>query len=258
MTGRFEGKPVLVTAAASGIGAATAKAFARDGAKLMLSDINEAGGEQVAEELRQQGTDAYFLRSDCTIEQEVDALVRKTIETLGGLACAANVVGDVVGDASGPEFHAQSTAGWDGTMAVSLGSAYLCMRQEIAHMIDHGGGAIVNVTSLSGMLYVAESGVAYATAKAGLIQLTRFAAVTYADRHIRVNCIAPGVTATPAYFKGGEEAGLALLDSLVQSQPIKRPIEPAEQAAAILWLCSSEAAMVTGHVLPVDGGWTAR
>lgn len=258
MSHRYKDKPVLVTAAGAGIGAATAKAFAREGAILMLSDINESAGQQVAQALRDEGATVHFLKADCTREEEVEALVAKTVELLGGLSVAANIVGDVVGDAYGPEFHSQSTEGWNGTIAVSLNSVHLCMKHEIAHMIEHGGGVIANVTSLAAMTYVPVSGAAYAAAKAGVIQLTKFAALTYAERGVRANCIAPGVTPTAAYFKAGEEAGNEVINSLLENQAIKRSIDPAEQAASILWLCSEEAAMVTGHVLPVDGGWTAR
>jgi NAD(P)-dependent dehydrogenase (short-subunit alcohol dehydrogenase family) len=257
MAQRFKDQPVLVTAAAAGIGAATARAFALEGARVMLSDIDVRCGEEQAEALREQGADAFFIAADCTDEEQVDALVRKTVETFGGLSCAANVVGDVLGDAAGADFHSQSTAGWDATIAVSLRSTYLCMKHEINHMLEHGSGSITNVTSLAGMLHVPESGAAYAAAKAGVIQLSKFAAVNYADRGVRVNCIAPGVTPTEAYFKGGQEAGDAVINHLLQNQPIKRAIDPAEQAAAILFLNSAEAAMITGHVLPVDGGWTA-
>lgn len=258
MAGRFEGKAVLVTAAAAGIGAATAEAFAREGAHIMLSDINEQGGQQMAEKLRSAGAQAHFLRADCTSEDDIERLVRKTVETIGGLDCAANVVGDAVGDAFGPEFHTQSASGWDGTVAVSLRSVFLSMKHEIAYMVAHGGGSIVNVTSLAAYIYVPESGAAYSAAKAGVIQLTRFAAINYAQRGIRVNCIAPGTTPTAAYQKAGPEAAEMLTARLLEGHAIKRTIEPAEQAAAITWLCSGDAAMVTGHVLPVDGGWSAR
>ena len=104
---------------------------------------------------------------------------------------------------------------------------------------------------------VPESGAAYAAAKAGVTQLTRFAAVAYADRNVRVNCIAPGVTPTAGYEKAGPEVAKMIIDRLVQYQPIKRTIDPSEQAAGILWLSSDESSMVTGHMLPIDGGWTA-
>jgi NAD(P)-dependent dehydrogenase (short-subunit alcohol dehydrogenase family) len=258
MSERYTNKVVLVTAGASGIGAATVDAFAREGARIMVSDINAAGGEALVERLRSGGTEARFLRADATIEEDVDRLIRTTVETFGALHVAANVVGDVHPGAAGPEFHMQSLLSWEATLAVSLRSVFLSMKHEIAYMIDHGGGVICNVTSLSGLLHVPESGAAYAAAKAGVIRLTKFAAVNYAERGVRVNCIAPGVTPTPAYYKAGPEGAKMLIERMLEGHAIKRVIEPGEQAAAILWLCSNDAAMVTGHVLAVDGGWTAR
>jgi NAD(P)-dependent dehydrogenase (short-subunit alcohol dehydrogenase family) len=256
--GRFEGKVALVTAGAAGIGAATAEGFAREGARVMISDINEAGGEAIAERLRAAGADVRFLRADATVEPEVERLVRKTVESFGGLHVAANIVGDAHPEAAGPEFHIQPLRGWEATMAVTLTSVFLSMKHEITHMIEHGGGAIANVTSLAALLHVGVSGAAYSASKAGVIRLTQFAAVNYADRGVRVNCIAPGVTPTEAYNKGGAELGRMVIDTLVKEQPIRRTIAPSEQAEGILWLCSDAASMVTGHVLPIDGGWTAR
>lgn len=255
---RFADKVVLVTAGASGIGAATVEAFAREGARVMVSDINAPAGEAMAERLRTGGTDARFVRADATVEEDIARLIRSTIETFGALHVAANVVGDVHPEAAGPEFHQQSLAGWDATLAVSLRSTFLSMKHEVAHMIEHGGGAICNVTSLAGLLHVPESGAAYAAAKAGVIRLTKFAAISYAERGVRANCVAPGVTPTPAYYKAGPEGAKMLIERMLEGHAIKRIIEPGEQAAAILWLCSAEAAMVTGQVLAVDGGWTAR
>jgi NAD(P)-dependent dehydrogenase (short-subunit alcohol dehydrogenase family) len=168
------------------------------------------------------------------------------------------VVGDVHPGAAGPEFHQQSLASWEATLAVSLRSTFLSMKHEITHMIANGGGVICNVTSLSGLLHVPESGAAYAAAKAGVIRLSKFAAINYAERGVRVNCIAPGVTPTPAYYKAGPEGAKMLIERMLEGHAIKRVIDPSEQAAAILWLCSKEAGMVTGHVLAVDGGWSAR
>ena len=144
------------------------------------------------------------------------------------------------------------------TQAVSLRSVFLSMKHEIAYMIGHGGGVICNVTSLAGLLHVGPAGAAYAAAKAGVVRLTKFAAVSYADRGIRVNCIAPGVTPTDGYNKAGVELGQMVIDHLLTFQPIKRTIATSEQADAIAFLCSDAAAMITGHVLPVDGGWTAQ
>jgi NAD(P)-dependent dehydrogenase (short-subunit alcohol dehydrogenase family) len=258
MTLKFEHKVVLVTAAGDGIGKATAEAFAAAGATVMLSDINAERGKAVAEQLCNNGANAQFFQADGSCEEDVAALVQHTVETFGGLHIAANIIGDAVGDAYGPDLHTQSVEGWDQTVAVSMRSAFLCVKHEIAHMIEHGGGNIVNVTSLAGYLYVPESGVAYSAAKAGVIQLTKFAAVTYADRGVRVNCIAPGVTPTAAYQKAGPEAAAMLTERMLEGHAIKRVIETQEQAAGILWLCSDDASMVTGHVLPIDGGWSAR
>ena len=252
------GKIALVTAAGAGIGAATAEGFARRGARVMLSDINADSGEAMTERLRAAGHEVRFLRADATAEEDVEALIRTTVEAFGGLDVAANIVGDAHRDAAGPEFHRQSLESWEHTQAISLRSVFLSMKHEIACMIDHGGGAICNVTSLAALLYVGASGAAYAAAKAGVVRLTKFAAVSYADRGIRVNCIAPGVTPTDAYNKAGKEMGQMVIDHLLPFQPISRPIATSEQADAIAWLCSDEAAMVTGHVMPVDGGWTAR
>jgi NAD(P)-dependent dehydrogenase (short-subunit alcohol dehydrogenase family) len=258
MAQRYANKVVLITAGASGIGAATVEAFASEGARLMVSDINAAAGEVLVERLCRSGTDARFLRADATVEEDVERLIRTTVDAFGALHVAANVVGDVHPGAAGPEFHQQSLLAWEATLAVSLRSTFLSMKHEIAHMIEHGGGAICNVTSLAGLLHVPESGAAYAAAKAGVIRLTKFAAIHYAERGLRANCIAPGVTPTPAYHKAGPEAARMLIERMLEGHAIKRVIEPSEQAAAILWLCSAEAAMVTGQVLAVDGGWTAR
>lgn len=258
MAGEFEGKVALVTAAADGIGAATATMFAENGARVTLSDIDVSRGEALAEELRSRGFEARFIEADATEEAAVREVIARTVSEWGGLHLAANVVGDAHPGSAGPEFHAQELEAWEHTLAVTLRSTFLCLKHEIAHMIDHGGGAIANVTSLAGMMHNAWGGAAYGSAKAAVIRLTKFAAVSYADRGVRVNCIAPGVTPTRAYYKSGPEAARELIDKQVVDQPIARAIETREQAEGIRWLCSDAAAMVTGHVLPIDGGWTAR
>jgi NAD(P)-dependent dehydrogenase (short-subunit alcohol dehydrogenase family) len=258
MAGKFEGKAVLVTAASAGIGAATAEAFARAGAKVMCGDIDEAGGEATAKRLRDMGGDVRFLRCDATDEADVEGLVKATVEAFGGLDAAANVVGHAHPDSAGPEFHKQSLEGWEWTMAVSLRSVFLSMKHEIAYMIDHGGGAICNVSSLAGLLYNPQGGMAYGTAKSGVIRATKFAAMTYADRGVRVNCIAPGITRTAVYEKMEPAFAKTLIEEMMVFPAIKRMIEPSEQADGVVWLCSQEAAMITGHILPIDGGWLAQ
>ena len=257
MTKQFEGKVALVTAAGAGIGAATARAFAQRGARVMLADIDEQTGSAMAATLREEGADAEFVRCDALEEADIAQAIAETVTRLGRLDVAANVVGDSIGDANGPDMHLKSVEGWDATFSICIRSTFLCLKHEIGHMIEHGGGAIVNVSSLAGLAYVPESGAAYSSAKAGLIQLTKFAAISYAERGVRVNCIAPGVTPTRAYYKRGPEAAQAQIGRMVDRQAIKRAIEVEEQAAAIAWLCSDESAMVTGHLMPVDGGWAA-
>lgn len=257
-SGRHAGKVALVTAAAAGIGAATARRFAQDGASVVLSDIDASGGQAICDALLADGHQALFVAADVTQEADVSALVAAAVDRFGGLHLAANIVGDARGDANGVDLHLKSVEGWDDTMAICLRSTFLCLKHQLAHMIGHGGGAIANVSSLAGMIYVPESGAAYSAAKAGIIQMTRWAAVTYADRGVRVNCISPGVTPTRAYFKRGPEAAAAQIARMVERQAIKRAIETEEQAEAIAWLCSDQAAMITGHNLPVDGGWGAH
>lgn len=254
----FSGKVAIVTAGADGIGAATARAFAQGGAAVVLADINGPLGEERAEALRAEGFQARFFNADATDEAQVEALVRFAVEQFGGLHLAANVVGDAHPDSAGPDLHTQPVAAFDHTIAMCLRTTFLCMKHQIAHMVENGGGAICNVTSLAGMIHNGFGGAAYGAGKAGVIRLTKFAAVSYADRGIRVNCIAPGVTPTRAYYKFGDDYARVLIDEQVKFQPIRRAIGTEEQAAGIAWLCSDEAAMVTGHVLPIDGGWTAQ
>lgn len=257
VAGKFEGRAALVTAGASGIGEAVASAFVAEGAAVLIADIDEDRGEKVIEDLKAKAAQCRFVHADATVEEDVERLVRYTVESFGDLSLAANLVGGVLGGANGPELHLKSVEGWDATVALCLRSTFLGLKHEITHMIDHGGGSIVNVSSLGGISYVPECGGAYSAAKAGVIQLTKVAAVNYGDRNIRVNCISPGATITPAYFVRGDEAGHAQLGRMVERQAIKRVIEPGEQAAVVVWLCSDDAVMVTGHNVPIDGGWSA-
>src|SRR5690606_4520172 len=250
MEGNFSGKSVLVTAGAAGIGAATATAFAQQGAKVMIADMNVERGEALATKLRAEGATVNFIRVDATNEEDIKRAIRTTVDSFGGLDIAANIVGDAHRDAAGAEFHQQSLLSWDHTVAVSMTSVFLSMKHEIAYMIENGGGAICNVTSLAGMFHVPDAGIAYGAAKAGVIRMTKFAAVTYADRGVRVNCIAPGTTPTEAYYKAGPEFAKEMIERLMEGHAIKRPIETSEQATAVLFLCSEAAAMITGHVLP--------
>ena len=264
--GRFSNKSVLVTAGGSGIGEATCEAFVREGARLMIADINAESGGAVAARLRAAGGDVHFVRADVTSEEEVERLVSDTVSRLGGLQIAANVVGLAHAESIGPMIHESTAYGWDQTIAGTLRSVFLCSKHEIAHMIGHGGGAIVNVSSCAGFRYIPESGAAYASAKAAVAHFSKFAALSYAQYGIRVNSLAPGVTVTGAFpyhaeatypELSPEDALKKYIDVVTARHAIKRGVKPGEQANAILWLCSDEAEMVTGHIMSVDGGLAA-
>lgn len=245
----FEGKVALVTGGASGIGYATAEAFAALGASVMIADRDEVEGAAAAARMG-----ASFVPCDITKPDEVEQMVAATVATFGGLDMAANVAGGAgAGDRPGNTIVDTTEEQWDGTMSVNLRATWLCLRAEIGYMAGAGGGAIVNVASVAGFLGDSDSSVAYGVAKAGVIHLTRMAAVEAASQGIRVNAVAPGLTATPAVVRAFGKVTPVPRDHLIQ-----RPVRPEEQAAAITWLCSEAAAMVTGHTLPVDGGWLAR
>jgi NAD(P)-dependent dehydrogenase (short-subunit alcohol dehydrogenase family) len=255
--GRFEGKVGLVTAAAGGIGAATSRAFATEGAHVVMVDVNDDGGTDLCQTLIGDGLAAEYHHCDVARSEEVADLFGTILAQHPQLDFAANVVGgNGDGDMIGVELHEQDGAPWDATMALCLNTTLLCMKHEISSMLRTGGGAIVNVSSMAGLHVTLYATPAYSAAKAAVVHLTRYAAVAYAERSIRVNVVAPGLTLTPnALAAMGEED---FDKAAAASHCIPRAARAADQADAIVWLCSDEAAMVTGHVLPVDGGWNAR
>lgn len=254
---RFEDKVGLVTAAAGGIGSVTARAFAAEGAHVVMVDIIDEVGDQLCRSLASEGLSAEYVHCDVTKGADVGDLLATVVSRHSRIDFAANVVGgNSETDLMGVELHEQTDDGWDATVALSLRTTFLCMKHEIASMLRTGGGAIVNVSSMAGLRVTPHATPAYSAAKAGVVHLTRYAAVAYAQRSIRVNVVAPGLTATPNAVAA---MGQGLMDqAAAEFHCIPRAATPNEQAAAITWLCSDEAAMVTGHVIPVDGGWDAR
>lgn len=254
---RYDGKVALVNGGASGIGKATVEGLAREGAKIVFSDITADAGEAFAAELNARGVDATFLAADATDEEAVRALVAHIVEKHGRLDAAFNLVGNMgAADQLGPRIHDATLEGFEATLDVSLTSAFLCMKYEIAQMLKQGGGAIANTTSLAGIRVTRHSTPGYVAAKAGVVHLTHYAAVLYASDNIRVNVIAPGLTATPAVvgaFTTEEREAIA-----TEFHPMRRLMTPAEQADAFLWACSDQASGVTGLTIPVDGGWAAK
>jgi NAD(P)-dependent dehydrogenase (short-subunit alcohol dehydrogenase family) len=232
----------------------------------MVADLNEELAAKTAEDIRIAGGTAEFIACNATIEDDVQRMISETVTRFGDLNCAANVIGINHPEATGPDLHDQTIHGWDVTVQGSLTTTFLCCKYEIAHMIKNGGGSIVNTASAAAFRYIPISGAAYSAAKAGVVQFTKFAAVAYAANGIRINCIAPGSTYTPAFPPAAvanfpdlppEKALKAFVDAAVEHHPIKRLIECDEIAAAFLWLCSDEALMLTGQTMSIDGGWTA-
>ncbi len=248
----FAGKVALVTGAGNGIGRASAIAFAKEGAAVMVSDIKEADGHAVVEEIRAAGGQAQFCAADVTKEDQVQALIDATVERLGRLDFAHNNAGNMFG---APDFGGYSVADWDKTLDLSLKSNWLCMRAELPVMIAQGGGCIVNTTSMAGVRTSQGANAAYSAAKAGVISLTEHAAVLHAKDNIRVNAIAPGLVRTQVVQKLFTKE---VQDQMAGStQPIARIIEPEEIADAVIFLCSERAAMITGVTMPVSGGYNA-
>ena len=248
---------VLISGGARNIGRAITERFTASGARVVFTDIGGDDGPALEMVLRSAGGDARFVRSDATDEAQVEALVASIVRDYGALDLAINNVGGVHSDEGKQRpLHQISLAGWAGTIELSLTSAFLGMKHQIAAMLALArGGVIVNTASLAGLRVSPNSSPAYAAAKAALIHLTRKAAVTYAANGIRVNAVAPGVAAPDMEHGGIAEPRAMAAETL---HPSGRWVTPAEIAAAVFWLASEEAGSVTGHILPVDGGWAAR
>jgi NAD(P)-dependent dehydrogenase (short-subunit alcohol dehydrogenase family) len=250
----FEGKVAFVTGAASGIGRATAQAFAREGASVVVADVSERGNLETARLIEEQGGRALAVRCDVTRAEDVKAALDKTIEAFGRLDVAFNNAGvepkKLVLTAELEEVE------WDRIMNIDLRGVFLCMKYEIPLMLEQGAGAIVNTSSGAGVIGVAGNSV-YTAAKHGVIGLTRAAALEYAAQNVRINAVCPGYIDTPMMtrFTGGTAEGRA---RVVSEEPIGRMGTPEEIANAVLWLCSDSASFTVGHALIVDGGQTVQ
>jgi len=245
-----------VTAGAAGIGMATVERLAGEGAKVAFSDIAVERGKALQERLTSQGFEAMFLDSDGSNEASVARVVEAVVARFGRLDVAINNLGaHAPDDQPGAPLHECTLEGWEGTMRLSLSSTFLGMKHEISAMLASGGGAIANTSSMAGMRVTPFASPAYSAAKAAVIHLTEMAAVLYAKQNIRINAVAPGLTGVSTITKSSEETRARIV---AEYHPMGRLISPEAQAAAFAWLCSDEAADVTGLTLPVDGGWAAR
>ncbi|WP_327030370.1 SDR family oxidoreductase [Micromonospora sp. NBC_01740] len=250
-TADYEGKVAFVTGAASGIGRATALAFARAGASVTAADVSEPGVRETVRMIEELGGRALAVRCDVTSSQDVTAALAQTVETFGRL--------DVAFNNAGVEQPVTPTADiteddWDRTVAINLRGVFLCMKHEIPLLLQHGGGAIVNTSSGAGVVGIAGQA-AYTAAKHGVVGLTRSAALDYARSGVRINAVCPGIVATEMMdrFTGGTSEGR---DRVIAQEPIGRMGTADEIAAAVLWLCSDAAAFVIGHAMVIDGGQT--
>ena len=254
MSGILDGKVAIITGAGSGIGRATSKIFAREGARLVLADIVEEGGQETLRMLKDDGADAIFVKTDVSKWHDVDTMIARTIEKYGQLDCAFNNAGiaPYQVDASGKKTAEWSEESFDRMIAVNLKGVWLCMKEEIPHMQSQGGGAIVNTASIAGLIGLVTSS-AYVAAKHGVIGLTKTAALEYADVNIRVNAVCPGFIKTQMTADTMRRRGEAIISQI----PFRRMGEPGEIAEMVVWLCSERASYVTGASYNVDGGWMA-
>jgi NAD(P)-dependent dehydrogenase (short-subunit alcohol dehydrogenase family) len=240
----------MVTGGSSGIGKATSLLFAQHGAKVVIGDNNPAGVETVEMIKRERG-DAIFVKTDVRDEGDVKNLIATALKTYGGLHCAFNNAGVLPATITLVEMEESV---FDNTLAVDLKGVFLCMKHEIAHMLQSGGGTIVNA-SIAGL--IAEPGIsAYAAAKHGVIGLSKAAAVEYAKQGIRINALAPGLVntaMTKAWFDDPDMSA-----HFIANTPIGRVSQPAEIAGMVLFLCSDFASFAVGQTFVIDGGYTTH
>jgi NAD(P)-dependent dehydrogenase (short-subunit alcohol dehydrogenase family) len=248
--GALEAKVAVVTGAAKGIGRASARVFAREGASVVVADIDEVGGRETVSIVESAGGRASFVRTDVSVKEDVYAMVRHAVDTFGGLDCAHNNAGIAAPMAPLADYPDD---GWDRTIAVMLTGVYHCLKAEIPQMLERGGGAIVNTASGVGLVgYPSQA--AYTASKHGVIGLTKVAALDYGALGVRVNAICPGTARTPMVDEAVRDD--PSLDAYLKTlHPIGRIGEAMEIAEAAVWLCTPAASFVLGAALPVDGGY---
>jgi NAD(P)-dependent dehydrogenase (short-subunit alcohol dehydrogenase family) len=251
MAGSLEGKTALVTGGGSGIGRATALAFAREGARVAIVDYVPEGGNQTLNMIKEIG-DGRFIKADVSKPDEVKSAVEQTVAAYGRLDCAFNNAGI---EGAGVRNDPWDQENWHRVIAINLTGVFLSMQYEVEQMLKQGGGAIVNTSSILGLVGI-PGAFAYTAAKHGVAGLTKSAALMYAQKGIRVNAVCPGYIRTPMV----ERSVAADFEAHITKnlQPIGRLGRPEEIAEAVVWLCSPAASLVTGIAMPVDGGCIAQ
>jgi NAD(P)-dependent dehydrogenase (short-subunit alcohol dehydrogenase family) len=253
MAGLVAGKVALVTGGGSGIGRATALKLAQEGATIMIADYIEEGATRTVKMITEAGGKASCVLADVSVTAQVQAMVAKTVETFGRIDCAFNNAG-IEGRVANTVECSEEV--FDRTIAINLKGVWLCMKYEIPQMLKQGGGTIVNTASIAGLVGF-EGLPAYNASKHGVVGLTRTAALEYAAKNIRVNCVCPGVIRTPMVERLLDTSGFSEQD-LKAGEPVGRMGKPEEIAEGVVWLLSDESSFVTGHPMTIDGGWVAR
>jgi NAD(P)-dependent dehydrogenase (short-subunit alcohol dehydrogenase family) len=254
MQGMLAGKSALITGGGSGIGRATALAFAREGARVAVADLSAQNAAATVEQINAAGGQAISIALDVTEEAKVSAMVETTVAAFGRLDCAFNNAGiaPYQVNAAGLKTAEWQEAAFDRLIAVNVKSVWLSMKHEILQMLKQGGGAIVNTASVAGLVGLYNSS-AYVASKHAVVGLTKSAALEYAENDIRVNAVCPGYITTPMTEETVRRRG----DELMAKVPVRRMGNPEEIAEMVVWLCSDRASFVTGAAYNVDGGYVA-
>lgn len=248
----LSGKIALVTGGNSGIGLATVQALIAVGTKVVIADISDGG--KIVNDIKKAGGDAIFVRTDVSKSSDIQALVKKTVETYGQLDFAVNNAG-IGGTAAMTGDYTEED--WNRVIGINLTGVWLCMKYELEQMLMQGHGAIVNMASILGWVGFATAP-AYVAAKHGVIGLTKTAAVEYATQNIRINTVCPAFIYTPLLETAGMVEGTDAYNAIAGLHPMKRMGKPEEVADLVLWLCSEGASFVTGSAYLVDGGYVAQ
>lgn len=248
---RLKNKIAIITGAGSGIGRAIALAFSEEGAKIVIADWSEKGGKGTVEQIKKQGGEAVFVKTDVSKSSDIDEMVKSCLDNFGRVDILVNNAGIY----RTYNLHEMSEKDWDKVIAVNLKSVFLGSKRVIPEMFKQGKGKIINTTSIAGLVGFAQSG-AYCASKGGIIALSKEMAVEYAPKKINVNCIAPGVIKTA--MTKDMIADPQTKEFLENSTPYPRLGEPEDIAQAAVYLASDESDFVNGGVLVVDGGWIAK